>query len=75
MPYIELHSHSYYSLLDGVPTPEDLVKQAAKWEMPAIALTDHNGLYGIPRFWKASQKAGIKAIIGCEVTLDTNAAI
>ena len=53
-----------------MPTPEDLVKQAAKWEMPAIALTDHNGLYGIPRFWKASQKAGIKAIIGCEVTLD-----
>lgn len=70
MPYIELHSHSYYSLLDGVPTPEELVKQAVKWEMPAIALTDHNGLYGIPRFWEASQKAGIKAIIGCEITLD-----
>ena len=69
MPYIELHSHSYFSLLDGVPSPEELVKQAVKWNMPAIALTDHNGLYGIPRFWKAAQKVGIKAIIGCEITL------
>ena len=69
MLYIELHSHSYFSLLDGVPSPEELVKQAIKWDMPAIALSDHNGLYGIPRFWKAAQKAGIKAIIGCEISL------
>ena len=69
VPYIELHAHSYFSLLDGVPTPEALVAQAAKWDMPALALSDHNGLYGIPRFWHAAQQAGIKAIIGCEITL------
>lgn len=70
MTYIELHSHSYFSLLDGVPSPEELVKQASKYEMPAIALTDHNGLYGLPRLWQASQKEGIKAIVGCEITLE-----
>ena len=40
--YIELHAHSYYSLLDGVPSPEELVEQAARYEMPALALTDHD---------------------------------
>ena len=72
VPYIELHAHSYFSLLDGVPTPEALVAQAAKWEMPALALSDHNGLYGLPRFWQAAQQAGLKAIIGCELTLTQN---
>ena len=69
MPYIELHAHSYFSLLDGVSTPEDLIDQAAAWDMPALALSDHNSLYGMPRFWKAAQQAGIKAIVGCELTL------
>ena len=72
VPYIEFHAHSYFSLLDGVPTPEALVAQAAKWEMPALALSDHNGLYGLPRFWQAAQQAGLKAIIGCELTLTQN---
>ena len=65
MPYIELHAHSYYSLLDGVPTPEALVAQAAQYQMPALALTDHDALYGAPRFWRAAQAAGIKPIFGC----------
>lgn len=69
MPYIELHAHSYYSLLDGVPTPEALVAQAAQYQMPALALTDHDALYGAPRFWRAAQAAGIKPIFGCELTL------
>jgi len=72
VPYIELHAHSYFSLLDGVPTPEALVVQAAEWDMPALALSDHNGLYGLPRFWKAAQQAGLKAIISCELTLAQN---
>ena len=72
VPYIELHAHSYFSLLDGVPTPEALVAQAAEWDMPALALSDHNGLYGLPRFWQAAQQAGLKAIIGCELTLAQN---
>ncbi|MDA1217491.1 MAG: PHP domain-containing protein, partial [Chloroflexi bacterium] len=69
MSYVELHAHSYYSLLDGVPTPEALVAQAAQYQMPALALTDHDALYGAPRFWRAAQAAGIQPIFGCELTL------
>ncbi len=67
--YVELHAHSYYSLLDGVPSPEELVEQAAKYEMPALALTDHDALYGLPCFVQAAEQAGIEPIIGTELTL------
>ena len=67
--YIELHAHSYYSLLDGVPSPEELVQRAAELNMPALALTDHDALYGAPRFVQAAQQAGIKPILGAELTL------
>ena len=68
-PYVELHCHSYFSLLDGASSPEALVEQAAALGYPALALTDHNGLYGAVRFWQAAQTHGIQAIIGAEVTL------
>lgn len=68
--YVELHAHSSHSLLDGVPHPEDLVAQAAAWGMPALALTDHDGLYGAVRFIQAAREAGIKPILGAEVTLE-----
>ncbi len=58
--YVELHAHSYYSLLDGVPSPEELVQRAAELNMPALALTDHDALYGAPRFVQAAQQAGVK---------------
>lgn len=67
--YVELHAHSYYSLLDGVPSPEQLVQQAAACAMPALALTDHDGLYGAVRFAQAAQQAGIQPIFGTELTL------
>ena len=67
--YVELHAHSYYSLLDGVPSPEDLVQRAVEVEMPAVALTDHDALYGAPRFDRAARAAGIKPIFGAEITL------
>ncbi|MCU0522038.1 MAG: error-prone DNA polymerase, partial [Anaerolineae bacterium] len=67
--YIELHAHSNHSLLDGVPFPEDLVARAADYEMPALALTDHDGFYGAVRFIRAAEAAGIKPILGAEVTL------
>lgn len=67
--YIELHAHSNHSLLDGVPFPEDLVARAAAYEMPALALTDHDGLYGAVRFIWAAETAGIKPILGAELTL------
>jgi error-prone DNA polymerase len=69
MPYTELHCHSYYSLLDGASSPEDLVAQAAALGMPALALTDHNNLYGAVRFATAARRQGIKPIFGAEVTL------
>jgi DNA polymerase III alpha subunit len=67
--YIELHAHSYYSLLDGVPSPEALVTRAANYGMPAVALTDHDALYGAVRFVEAARQAGIKPILGAEMTL------
>lgn len=67
--YVELHAHSDHSLLDGVPSPEALVVRAAELEMPALALTDHDALYGAPRFVQAAQQAGIKPILGAEMTL------
>lgn len=67
--YVELHAHSYYSLLDGVPSPESLVAQATRFGMPAVALTDHDALYGAARFAQAAKHAGIKPIFGTELTL------
>ena len=68
--YVELHCHSHYSLLDGGSSPESLVERAAELGYPALALTDHDGLYGAVRFWQAARQWGIQPIIGAEVTLD-----
>jgi error-prone DNA polymerase len=67
--YVELHCHSYYSLLDGASSPERLVERAAALGYPALALTDHNGLYGVVRFWQAAREHGLKALVGAEVGL------
>jgi error-prone DNA polymerase len=70
MDYVELHCHSNFSFLDGANHPEDLATKAFKLGYKALALTDHNGLYGIVRFHKACQEKGIKPIIGSEITLE-----
>ncbi|MGC9469214.1 MAG: DNA polymerase III subunit alpha [Anaerolineae bacterium] len=67
--YVELHAHSSHSLLDGVAFPGDLVARAAEVGMPALALTDHDGLYGAVPFVRAAEAAGIKPILGAELTL------
>ncbi len=67
--YIELHGHSNFSLLDGASHPEELVAAAVAVGMPALAITDHDALYGICRFYKAAGEAGIKPIAGAEITL------
>lgn len=67
--YIELHCHSNYSFLDGASHPEDLAYRAADLGMPALALTDHNGLYAAILFQKACQEREIKPIFGAEITL------
>src|SRR5207244_280057 len=56
--YVELHSCSAFSFLEGASLPEDLVSEAARLELPAIALLDRDGVYGSPRFHMAAKKAG-----------------
>ncbi|PRC54957.1 hypothetical protein C6A85_46110, partial [Mycobacterium sp. ITM-2017-0098] len=53
-PYAELHTHSAYRFLDGASTPEELVEEAARLDLKSIALTDHDGLYGVVRFAEAA---------------------
>lgn len=72
MDMVHLHVHSQYSMQDGFCSLDDLVKQAAKFNMKAIALTDHDGLYGAIQFYKKAKKAGIKPIIGCEIRIKDN---
>ncbi len=67
--YIELHASSAFSFLDGASLPEALVDRAAAVGYPALALLDRDGVYGAPRFHLAAKKAGLKAIIGAELTI------
>src|ERR1051325_9889635 len=67
--YIELHCHSAFSFLDGASLPEQLALTASQLGYPALALTDHNGLYGSMAFAQGSQKLGLQAITGAELTL------
>ena len=71
--YAELHAHSDHSLLDGVPSPEGLALRAAELGLPALALTDHDGLYGAVRFVRAARDVGVKPILGAEITLEGGA--
>jgi error-prone DNA polymerase len=68
--YIELHSRSAFSFLEGASLPENLIAACANLNMPAMALLDRNGVYGSPRFHMAAKKARIKAHIGAEVTCE-----
>ncbi len=65
-PYVHLHTHTHYSLLDGLSKPKQLVKIAKADGMPAIAITDHGSMYGAIDFYMACKKEGIKPIIGVE---------
>ncbi len=66
MSFVHLHTHSHYSLLDGLSRIDPLVARAKELEMPAIALTDHGVMYGAVEFYYACKQAGIKALIGME---------
>src|SRR3954451_18133600 len=66
-PFVHLHVHSKYSILDGACRVPDLVARAAEYEMPAVTLTDHGSMAGAVQLWKATQNTGVKPVIGCEV--------
>jgi hypothetical protein len=67
--YVELHAHSAYSFLDGASLPEELAARAAELGYDALALTDHDGVYGSLEFAYACKHFGVRAITGAEVTL------
>lgn len=77
VPYAELHAHSHYSFLDGASSPEDLVSEAVRHRLTGLALTDHDGLYGVVRFAEAAEAyaAGsaqhrLATVYGAELSLD-----
>jgi len=74
MNYIELRTRSAFSFLEGSALPEDLVERAAEFGYPALAMGDRDGLYGAPRFYHGAERAGIRAIVGAELTLDLSSA-
>lgn len=69
-PFVHLHVHSEYSLLDGAIRCADLAARTAEWKAPAVALTDHGAMYGLVEFYDKCVSAGVKPILGCEVYLD-----
>src|SRR5437773_3464498 len=64
--FVHLHLHTEYSLLDGAIRMKELMKQAAEFKMPAVAITDHGNLFGAIEFYQEATRAGVKPIIGCE---------
>jgi DNA polymerase-3 subunit alpha len=68
-PFIHLHLHTEYSLLDGAVRIDDLMAKAERCKMPAVAMTDHGNVFGAIDFYMAGKDAGIKPIIGCEAYL------
>ena len=66
-PFVHLHVHSEYSILDGACRIKDLVSRAVELEMPAVGLTDHGSLAGAVDLYRRANKAGVKPVIGCEV--------
>lgn len=67
--YAELHAHSAFSFLDGASQPEELVQEAARLGLSALALTDHDGLYGVVRFAQAARTLGLPTVFGAELHL------
>jgi DNA polymerase-3 subunit alpha len=66
-PFVHLHNHTDYSLLDGACEIDQLMKLVAEQKMPAVAMTDHGNLFGAVQFYNAAKANGIDPVIGCEV--------
>ena len=66
-PFVHLHSHTEFSLLDGISRLPDMVRRAKELNQPALAITDHGNMYAAIYFYKECVSQGVKPIIGCEV--------
>lgn len=73
VPYAELHAHTAFSFLDGAAQPEDMVEQAHRLGLTALAVTDHNGFYGVVRFAEAALEVGLPTVFGAELSLARDA--
>src|SRR5437899_11429616 len=69
VPYAELHCHSNFSFLDGASHPEELVEEAVRLGLEALALTDHDGVYGVVRFAEAARTCELPTLFGAELSL------
>ena len=69
VPYAELHCHSNFSFLDGASHPEELVEEATRLGLEALAITDHDGMYGVVRFAEAARAVGMPTVFGAELSL------
>src|SRR3990172_2381553 len=67
--YAELHCHSHFSFLDGASPPDELIERAVELGLGGLAVTDHQGLYGVVRFASAAREAGLNPLVGLEVEL------
>ncbi|MFT3877446.1 MAG: error-prone DNA polymerase [Propioniciclava sp.] len=70
VPYAELHAHSSFSFLDGASSPEALVEEAERLGLHGLALTDHDGFYGVVRFAEAAETTAVKTVFGAELSLE-----
>ncbi len=73
VPYAELHCHSNFSFLDGASPPEELVEEAKRLGLDALALTDHDGMYGVVRFAEAAAELNVATVFGTELSLGLSA--
>ena len=71
-PFVHLHSHTEFSLLDGISRLPDMVRRAKELNQPALAITDHGNMYAAIYFYKECMAQGVKPIIGCEVYVTEN---
>ncbi|RKT57642.1 error-prone DNA polymerase [Saccharothrix australiensis] len=73
VPYVELHCHSNFSFLDGASHPEELVEAAQQLGLDGLAITDHDGMYGVVRFAEAAGELGVRTVFGTELSLGLSA--
>uniref|UniRef100_UPI0015F0FE01 PHP domain-containing protein n=1 Tax=Pseudonocardia pini TaxID=2758030 RepID=UPI0015F0FE01 len=73
VPYAELHCHSNFSFLDGASHPEELVERAHELGLESLALTDHDGMYGVVRFAEAARGLGVRTVFGAELSVGLSA--